>query len=576
VYVRLKSNKASKHSTVQVVESFREGKKVKQKIIASLGVIRDESDKQRLIAMGHALISKLSQSTTGQSELFSTLNSATPAKATKAKGLVNPKDLVHIRNQPCGQRDVYGALSVQIGFDGLLKKIDDDHKHEFSVQQIVPMIVEKRLMEPASKRRSLFLETVEMGATPCGLHQIYRTMDVILPYADQFQAIAYQAAITLLDSKVECFFYDATTLYFESVRQDEIRNFGFGKDGKFNQVQILFCLLVTPEGLPVGYEIFKGNTGETNTFQTAIENLSKRFNVTRATIVCDRGMLSGANLKFAEESAKMNYIIGEKLRKLPAVHQSQIFDSAGYVETGDIQIKEITHPTRSGARLILVYSKDRAKKDKQDRERLLAKLEKRLTNKKSKPKDFVSNAGIKKYVTLQGGTATLNREAILKDEKWDGYFGIVTNHQTLPAKQVLSQYRGLWQVEAAFRITKHDLATRPIFHWTPDRIRAHVLLCFNALVLERHLELILQKRGTPLTATQIQDALGHCEKILFQDQKSNRLFEMDRNKPAEAKVIYEALGLPLRAETRELLHPGGSVVPMVHSVMPQAYGIAPV
>lgn len=576
MYVRFKSSRASKHPTVQVVESYRENGKVKQKIIASLGVIRDDNDRQRLIAMGHALISKLSQEKSGQQELFSAPSETNQHEAkVKTNGLVNPKNLVHVRSQPCGAREVYGALGRQIGFDALLESIDKEHRHEFSVQQIVPIVVENRLVEPASKRRSLFLETMEKGAVPCGLHQIYRAMDAILPYADRFQTLAYQAATDLLDTKVECFFYDATTLYFESVQQDEVRDFGYGKDGKFNQVQILFCLIVTPEGLPVGYEIFPGNTGETSTFQKAIENLSKRFNVVRATIVCDRGMLSGANLKFAEESAKMNYIVGEKLRKLPAKHQPQIFDAAGYIETGDIRIKDIAHPTRPDARLILIYSQQRANKDKKDRERFLAKLQKRLEKKKSKPKDFVSNAGVKKYVSLHGGTATLNREAILKDEKWDGYFGIVTNHLLLHPAQVLSQYRGLWQVEAAFRITKHDLATRPIFHWTPDRIRTHVLLCFIALVLERHLEVTLQKRGTPLTATQIHDALSHCEKIHFQDEKSHRLFEMDRHKPAEAKVIYEALGLPLRARTRELPNPGASVVPMVHSVRPQAYGIAP-
>jgi len=131
-------------------------------------------------------------------------------------------------------------------------------------------------------------------------------------------------------------------------------------------------------------------------------------------------------------------------------------------------------------------------------------------------------------------------------------------------------------VEAAFRVAKHDLATRPIFHWTPKRIRTHVLLCFLALVLERHLEVRLKKRGTPLTTTQIHDALRGCEKIIFQEKKTNRVFEMDRNKPAEAKIIYEVLGLSLRSQTRELHTPDGSVVPMLHSVKPQLYGIPPV
>jgi transposase len=287
-------------------------------------------------------------------------------------------------------------------------------------------------------------------------------------------------------------------------------------------------------------------------------------------------MLSGRNLEFAEQSAHMHYIVGEKLRSLPAKYQDLIFDSTGYTEFGDIQIKDITHPTRPNARLILAFSKERAKKDKKDRERLLAKLQKKLERKKAQPKDFISNSGVKKFINAQGGTATLNREAILKDEKWDGHFGLVTNHTILSAETVLSHYRGLWQVEASFRVAKHDLATRPVFHWTPNRIRAHVLICFLALVLERHLEVILKTRGTPLSVTQIHDSLKHCEKIIFQEKKTNRLFEMDRNKPMEAKVIYEALGLPLRSETRELPNPNGNVVPILHSVKPQLYGIAPV
>jgi transposase len=145
----------------------------------------------------------------------------------------------------------------------------------------------------------------------------------------------------------------------------------------------------------------------------------------------------------------------------------------------------------------------------------------------------------------------------------------------MSAQDILGHYRGLWQVEAAFRISKHDLATRPIFHWRPHRIRAHVLLCFISLVLERHLEVRLKKRGTPLTAMNIHDALSGCQKILFQDQKTHRLFEMDCNKSVEAKQIYAALGLPWRSPTRELPRPDGCVVPSELSVKPQVSGIAP-
>lgn len=572
MFVRFTRSKTSKNPTVQIVESYREGKKVRQKVISSLGVVRDDQDRERLINVGHALINKLRCEANKQLNLdLSESEVDSEAPKTRAK-FVDPRLLVHVRSTPCGFADVYGALSNKIGFEKLLRDLDNGSRRDFLVGEIIPALVYKRLQEPASKRRSLFLEATERGAKPCELHQVYRAMDALLPFSDQIQKLAYDSATDLLNQKVECFFYDATTLYFESVLQDEVKDFGFSKDGKFNQVQTLLVLVVTDEGIPVGYEVFSGKTGEVSTFQTAIEKLSKRFEITKCTIVCDRGMLSGPNLKFAAEDKEMYYIVGEKLRQLSKKFHETIFDKSLYQKQGEILIREMEHPKREGARLILCFSDERAKKDKRDRERLLVKLRKRF-EKQTKPKDFVSNAGVKKYLVIDGGTPSLNLAAVAREEKWDGFYGIVTNHPSLSSTDVLHQYKGLWQVEATFRVAKHELRTRPIFHWSPDRIRAHVLICFIALVLERSLEVTLKKRNTPLTSTNIHDALSHCQRILFQEKKTHRLFEMDTNKPIEAKVLYEAVGIHWRRATRELPNPEGNVVSSVLSVKPESLAI---
>lgn len=578
MFVRLHRSKASQHASVQILESYREAGKVKQRILHSLGVIRNDGDRERLVQVAHALIAKLAQMQAQTRFDFDKAPEIILAEIKPPKpvtGNIDPTKIVHVRSQPSGFEDVYGRLCELLGFDRLLGEIDRSHKADFRVSEIVPMLVQKRLQSPFSKRRSLFLDSVESGVQRFELHQIYRAMDVLLPHSESFQALAFDAATNLLEKRVECFFYDATTLYFESVRQDEVRAFGFSKDGKFNQTQVLLCLIVTEEGLPVGYEIFPGNTAETKTMEKAVQKLSERYQVVRATIVCDRGMMSGDNLAFAE-AYKLHYIVGEKLRKLPARHQPMIFEKSAYAEIGDKTfIRDVAHPTRPGKRLILIYSESRAQKDKTDRERLLKKLEKKLDKKKPGARDFISNQGVKKFITIAGGTAALNRQAILEEEKWDGFFGITTSHELLPASQVLSQYRGLWQVEEAFRVAKHDLSTRPIFHWTPKRIRAHILLCFIALVLERYLEALLQKRGTPLTAMNIHDALSGCQKILLQETKSNRLFAVSANKPLEARTIYETLGLNWRSVTREIATPPGPVVCTPPSVKPQAHGIEP-
>lgn len=566
MFARLKSSKKSKHPTVQIVESVRTPQgKVKQNVIASLGVIRNDEDKAALLKLAHNLIQKFGEDTSGQASLGEVGFGYKPSAGNRASGTpIDYKNLVHVKDFQVGFQEIYGKVSEDVGFDAVLGEIDNTRKHSFSALEIIKSVVISRLQEPESKRASFLRELFDNGQSSFELHHIYRAMDLIAPYADKFQSCAHAAAMTLFP-EVKSYFYDATTLFYESVTVDELKNFGFSKDCKFNQVQIVLCLLVTGEGLPIGYEVFSGNTAETKTLKTSIENLSKRYNVKSHTIVCDRGMLSKDNLATMNGSdIAMYYIVGEKLRKLPKEAQQTIFDESGYEYVGETRVKVIAHPTRNGARLLLGHSEDRAKKDKSDRERLTKKLRKRFEKSKTKnPKEFVNNHGIKKYVSFSGGEAKLNLEMIAHDARWDGYFGIVTNNPEISREEILGQYRGLWQVESNFRIFKHDLAARPIYHWTETRIKAHILICFMALVLERNLYARLKKAQTPLTTTNVHNALRLCKNIVLQDKKTFRLFQINTNKPIEAKQIYATLNLEWRAQTVELPNPKKNVVPSI-------------
>jgi hypothetical protein len=254
VFIRLTRSKTSRNPTVQIVESYREGKKVRQRIISSLGVVRDDDDRERLVNVGHALINKLRSEANKQLNLgISESESDNEAPKARTK-FVDPRLLVHVRSTPCGFEDVYGAMSNKIGFEKLLQDLDKGSRRDFLIGEIIPALVYKRLQEPASKRRSLYLEATERGAKPFELHQVYRAMDALLPFSGEIQRLAYNSATDLLNQKVECFFYDATTLYFESVLPDEVKDFGFSKDGKFNQVQTLLVLVVTDEGIPAGFD----------------------------------------------------------------------------------------------------------------------------------------------------------------------------------------------------------------------------------------------------------------------------------------------------------------------------------
>lgn len=550
MYIRLTRSKRSKNPTVQIVESYRENGKVKQRTIASLGVMRSEEDRERLTRVGNALIQKMESLRPQQSSFFPKPEKSIPKDTQRDAAKVDPKNLLHVRTRTCGFEEVFGKLAQEVGFKGILSTIDTMSRTSYSIQQIVMMLITQRLAEPTSKRRTLYLYQQENDTPICELHQVYRAMDALGPFDEPIQKAAYDATVRIFNRKIELYFYDITTLYFESVKQDSIRDFGYSKDGKFNQVQILLGIAVDKDGIPVGYEIFSGKTAEIQTFEIAMRKMAIRFNNAPATIVCDRGMMKKANLAFIESSKHFKYIIGEKLRTLAVQYHQEIQNKEKYQVHDELLLREMPHPRIPNARLILGFSQSRAKKDKHDRERLLDKLKVRLQRKG--PKTLITNSGIKKYVTVIGGQVQLNEATIERDAAWDGFFGITTNHPDLTPLDIASQYRGLWQVEATFRVAKHDLRTRPIYHWTEPRIRAHILICFMTLFLERTLYTKLKQNGSSLTTNQIHDALKRCQRITFYDPVTNRTFEMDSNKPADAKLIFKTMTIPFRQPTQEI------------------------
>ena len=162
-------------------------------------------------------------------------------------------------------------------------------------------------------------------------------------------------------------------------------------------------------------------------------------------------------------------------------------------------------------------------------------------------KKVISNSGYKKYTNVkEGSLLTINENAIENDAQWDGFHGIaVSNSAKLSVGQALARYRDLWHVEEAFRVAKCTLKSRPIFHWTPHRIKTHVLLCFMNLFLERFLELLLRKNNTELTPDRIRYALSQVHTIVFEDSSMKREGQMQSALPPDAEKIFQVLGIPI-------------------------------
>ena len=507
MFVRVKSTKNSPRKSVQIVASQRVNGKVKQKIVKHIGIAMDDNELEELKKLANSIKIQLEQSE--QLPLYSNEelerlsqeikekrsieNISKDKPETREKYNVNLLDLVEEDRVIKGIHDIYGKLYDELGFD----KIIPNPSQYINGNKALKEMVLARIANPDSKRGSVN-ELAEKFGVHLNLKTVYRMMDLI----EDKQIVKLNKKVsaytkTLLDEKVDVVYFDATTLYFESFEEDEFKKNGYSKDNKFNQPQVVLALLVTKSGLPIGYKAFSGDTFDGHTLIPALENAKEEYNIDKSVYVADSGMFNKNNLQELEKKENTTYIVGARIKNMSKDITADILDIDSYEELNDdMKIKTIDY---DGKKLLVTYSIKRAKKDKYEREKGIEKLKAKLEKNKS-VKTHISNQGYKKYLKLENSNNNkddncscemniiLDEEKIDEDSRWDGLKGIVTNNLELSNEEVIHQYVNLWQVEESFRITKHDLKIRPIYHWKPSRVKAHLAISFMAYTLVRILE----------------------------------------------------------------------------------------
>jgi hypothetical protein len=483
-----------------MIESYREEGKVKHRSVAALGCLDDEKQKEQLKKIGQALL-KYSEQTPNLLDI-----SRAEEKERKNWGTVA----------------VVAKLWESFGLGKLFESLIEERKIEFEFFSAVFLMLLDRFQEPKSKLKSYQQQNNYHGIIEIELHHLYRALDVLAESKELIEQYLYQKNISLWNMAVDLVLYDVTTFYFESVRADELKEFGYGKDGNVNEVQVLFALLVDLEGRPIGFDLFPGNTFEGKTLTTALKKLSQRFKIKRLILIADQGLLSKENLALIKE-ANYQYIVGGRLKNRSQQIKAEILTPDGYLdiatESNDEKFK-VKKIKLAEDDLICSWSKKRAEKDKKDRERLLLKAKKIVAQKKGQ---IISRRGALKYIEFQNNSnigAKIDEQKIADDEQWDGYYGIQTNCSDLSPSTLLDYYHHLWRIEESFRIFKSHLETRPIFHWTAKRIKGHVVLSFIAFLLERTLEIQLKQAHidySPLRIRMALDALQYS--VLFVEEQ---------------------------------------------------------
>ncbi len=330
------------------------------------------------------------------------------------------------------------------------------------------------------------------------LHQIYRYMDTLYDTRrEQIQQISVEHTRRLLGGQIGIVFYDVTTLYFETAREDVLRSPGFSKDGKTAESQIVLGLLVSRDGYPLSYNIFNGGQYEGRTMIPIIDDFVQRFSLTDFIVVADAGLLSRKNIALLKQTG-YKFILGGRIKK----ESKSVQDWVLSLEKDPHKLNETV--INGDERIIVSYSDQRAAKDRHNRDKGIQRLRKAYSSGRISKRN-VNQRGYNKFLVIENDVmVSIDEEKIVADAQWDGLKSYITN-TNLPAGEVIVQYHGLWVVERAFRITKGTLEARPIFHFTERRIEAHICICFVAYKLYKELERLLRLLGIGLSVDKVLD-----------------------------------------------------------------------
>ena len=550
MFIRKKPMSKGRRVAVQLVRNQRAGTKVRQVIEHHVGNVAadDEAGLQALLQEAkrvreQRLYRKQMPVLPPEDGVLAKLAEPDPEEPPNFGVDAGSCDLEQVA--VTGIHQAYGAIYRELGLDRLLPPV----RYRASNRALFHTVM-ARLAKPGSKRDNA--RTLEKRlSVPMPLERIYRMMD----HLDErriakLKGMASKLACGWKPDPLDVLFFDCTTLYFESFEEDGLRQRGYSKDGKRFETQVLLALMVTEEGLPVSYELFPGATFEGHSLIPAMRELRKSLTIRRACVVADRGMMSEANLKALEQEG-FHFALGAKLRQMSKARQEALLAKDAETPLPDGG-KLVELPQEGGRRLVAHWSPKRARKDAWDREQLLDKLGKKLAVNGTARK-LLNSRPERVYLRETGNSRLeIDPEKVEAAQRLDGWHGVVTNLPDSDALGVMEQYRGLWQVEAAFRVCKRDLQVRPIFHWTKERIHAHVAIAFMTLTVTRHLQRKLRLRGKTWSTEAIQNVLMETESSVLRDRHSGRRFLYPPSLQPEAREIFLALKLKPPRMPREL------------------------
>jgi hypothetical protein len=477
---------------LQIVESRREGRKVRQRVLATLGRV------DALIASGQidGLLKSLAR--------FS--SQLRVVKAVRTEGLS-----AHTARW-WGPALVFGRLWERQGVRTILKALSADRKFGFDVERAAFAMALQRLMAPGSDLLgSEWIGTVEApGFADLALQHFYRTTRFLADVRSDLERRLFEQDRDLFSQHLDVVFIDTTSLYVYRDTETVWRKRGYSRDRRGDLPQFVLCVVVNDEGWPLAWEVFPGNTADQKAFRQIVTALRNRFSIRRTIVVADRGMMSKANRALLTDDAEapFDYVLGCHLRREKEIRETVLGQLGPYEPVNDrLEVQEVRVSDR---RYVVCRNPVEAARDAAAREALVAKLESTLAGQGAKA--LVKNRGYARFLKVAKGSVSLDWAAIERDAQLDGLFVLTTNTD-LPSAEVAQTYKSLWRVERTFREEKSTLEVRPIYHHNDETSIGHIVASFLALRLEVDLQRRLDDRRVTVSWPDLMRDLNQVQAV---------------------------------------------------------------
>ena len=426
-------------------------------------------------------------------------------------------------------QNIYYSMKMK----NVFRNIEKRHKYKYDLDAITSDLVYARVLEPTSKRASYEVSKTFLEQPTYKEHDIYRGLSILAEEMDYIQAEVYKNSNFVIKRNNKVLYYDCSNFYFETEQADELRKYGKSKENRPNPI-VQMGLFMDGDGIPIAFDIFDGASNEQPSLKPLEKKLIKDFNFDQFVVCTDAGLGSEANRRFNSINER-SFVVTQSLKKLQEEERVSAMDNKNwrrlsdgkpvkdfeeirqnpYDHTDELYYKERIHDGSNviGQLMIVTYSPSYAIYQQSVRQSQLERAEK-MVNSKSVKKQRKNPNDPARFVKVTSCTSDgeiaknklyeIDFEAIEKEAAYDGFYAVCTNLVDDSVEDILSVSEGRWKIEESFRIMKTDFESRPVYVSREDRIRAHFLICYLALLIYRILE---KKIGEKYTAKQLIQTL---------------------------------------------------------------------